>query len=255
MISPEQLNILLDAECKKAFKRLRNPINNRYAEYCKDVQKLISAFHIDLDGSYNKDDAMHKYLLNKLNKDINTKTDELFSFIEKNFDESIDKLYDSCYNITCRSLDVKNPTNDLVKSAIKSTDIENPWSGVHYRDRLKNHNERLKFTIKSNLNSSISRAETFKKNYSVVHTSLSHQLNALDRLFKTEITAMRIQSQLSAYKVNEIAYIKNRSGGCNKCSPYVGKKIKVSKAVVGKNIPPYHPNCKCYIQHIDKEEE
>ena len=253
-MSPEQLNILLDKECDKAFKSVRNPINNKYAEYSREVQKLISSFHIDLDGKYNPKDAMHKYLLNKLNKDINALTDDLFTFIEEKFDETIDKHYDSCYNITEHAINAK-PMDSLVKSALKNTDIETEWSGIHYRDRLQNHKERLKFTIKSNLNSSISREETFRKNYATVHTSINHQLNALDRLFKTEIGVFRIQSQLSCYKVNDIMYIKNKTGGCHSvCSKHVGKKIRVKDAVVGKNIPKFHPNCKCYIQEVREED-
>ena len=138
---------------------------------------------------------------------------------------------------------------------MKGTDLDTPWSGIHYKERIKNHNERLKFTLKSNLNTSIIKQEKFKKNYNTVHKTLQHQIMALDRLAKTEIGVVRTQAQLSCYHANDIIYVKNLSGGCDKCSPYVGKKVKVKDAVIGKNVPLFHPSCKCRITHVEEEDK
>lgn len=265
MITPEQLAILMQSEENKEFKRLRNPINNRYAEYCKEVQKLISAFHIDINGKYDKNDAVHKYLLNKLNKDINNKTDELFAFIQEKFDESIDRMYDSCYNYTLRSLKRVKQTDDLTKSAMKSTTIENPWSGVHYRERLDNHRTRLEFTMKSSLNISISRGDKFRRNYAEIHKSLEHQLRALDRLFKTEIGVVGIQAQLNCYDTNGIRNIsvihesvkvktKNDGRVCSKCKPMHNKVVKVKDAKPGINVPKFHSGCRCWVSPVIEED-
>lgn len=265
MISVYELNILLDKECDKAFNNICGDVNKLYSDYSKNAQKLISAFHIDLGNEkFDTKNPMHKVLLNTLDNDMDKLTDTLFTDIQKIFDNSIDKLYDSCYNMTSTSLTNPKQIDSITMSAIKNTDIENPWSGVHYRDRLKNHNDRLKFTIKSNLNSSISREETFRKNYEYIHTSLDSQLKALERLSKNEFHVCRIQSQLSCYESNGIRDIKISKGRheydkvhtmkdpkvCGDCRQHEGKIVRVKDRKPGLNVPLFHVGCRCWCEPI-----
>ena len=265
MITQEQLNIIMDKESDEAFKRLITPINSEYAKYIKEVKKLISNFHIDLGKQkFDTKNPTHRALLDKLNKDVNKLTNKLFKTIKRKFDITIDKHYDFCFNKTKGSLPKVKDIDDLTYSAIKNTDIENPWSGIHYRDRLKEHNNRLNFTTKSILSSSITQGEDAIKNYSHIHKSLESQIRALDRLMKTELHVCRVQSQLSCYEANgirEVRVVKSthkyekvhtmRDGlVCKKCKEHERKVIRLKDRKPGVNVPSFHPHCRCWCEPI-----
>lgn len=256
MMLPGELNIYLNSQYDREYKRLKRNIDAIYSGYCKNVRKEISYSVTEFNGKYDLNNPLHEAMMKELNTNIDSLTDNLFEDISKEFDNSMERLYKTTYKGTASTIKYKKEISDLVFNAMMNVDLGKNWSGIHYKDRLTNHKDRLKFTLKGNLNSSIIKQEKFTQNYNSAHKAIETQINALDRLCKTELHVCRIQSQLSCYKMNGYVKIKvvldNRC--CDYCRRQEGKIVNVNKAVIGKNIPSYHANCRCQIIAIEREE-
>lgn len=97
---------------------------------------------------------------------------------------------------------------------------------------------------------------TTGKSYKEISTALSNDLgikfHQAQRLIRTEMARVAIQSSLDSYArvgIDKVKIITAHDG--NVCSPeceeHQGKIIPLLEAEIGVNIPPFHPNCRCDI--------
>ena len=254
MMLPSELNIYLNSLCDKEFKRLKRNIDAIYAGYSSNVRKI--SIVSDFNGKYDANNPMHEMMLENLNTNIDNLTDRLFEDVNAEFDNSMKRLYKSVYKSTATTIKYKKEISDMVFNAMMDKDINKNWSGITYKNRLINHKNKLKFTLRGNLNSSIIKGDRKNTNYKSAYKSIETQLKSMDRLCKNELHVCRIHSQLSCYKMNGYVKIKvvldDRC--CDHCRRQEGKIVNVNKAVVGRNIPSYHANCRCQIIQIEREE-
>ena len=256
MMLPGELNIYLNSLCDKEFKRLKRNIDAIYAGYSSNVRKEIISIVSDFNGKYDANNPMHEMMLENLNTNIDNLTDRLFEDVNAEFDNSMKRLYKAVYSGTSSTIKYKKEISDMVFNAMMSQDINKNWSGITYKNRLINHRDRLKFTLKGNLNSSIIKRDKMNANYKSAYKAIETQLKSMDRLCKTELHVCRIHSQLSCYKMNGYVKIKvildDRC--CDHCRKQADKIIPVNKAQPGRNVPSFHCGCRCSIIQIDREE-
>ena len=103
---------------------------------------------------------------------------------------------------------------------------------------------------------------TTGKSYKEISTALSNDLgirfHQAQRLIRTEMARVAIQSTLNSYAAAGVKYVKIITAhDDNVCSPecekHAGRKVPINQAKIGVvddlelGIPPFHPNCRCDI--------
>lgn len=76
----------------------------------------------------------------------------------------------------------------------------------------------------------------------------------LMRIYRTESNRTQNMASISAYNYMGIKYYRYKaeldSKTCEDCQNMDGKIFSVDEAMSGKNLPPMHPNCRCYIEPV-----
>lgn len=254
-MTSDKLIDYLKKEYDKEFAVLKRQVDLLYAEYSQDVKYEIRACKNDI-GVYKPSKSHNKKLLSK-EKRLSKLTDELFGKISDLFEKTVANCYDLGYNGVKRTL--SNPTQ-LKRSVYEAgRDVEitnNLWSGIHYSSRLENHKTKLLFTLNQKVNLGITRGDSIGRIYNEAYITIQNQLSALDRLIKSEMSAIMIMGQLACYRANKVVKIcvvpDDRC--CEHCKKQDGKLVKVSKAKVGFNIPTFHTSCRCSIKEYKEED-
>ena len=255
-MTQDELLEYLKQEYDKQFALLKRQIDLAYADYSNDIKYEIKAAKNDI-GTY-KPGTKHNKKIRELDKRIDKRTDELFEEVSSLFNKTMSNCYDLGYKGTRKSIYKSKVIKPEAYQAMKKKDMKyNLWSGMHYDERIQNHKEKLVFTLKSKITSSIIRDDSLGYAYNDAYKSIQNQLKALDRLCKTEMNAMVVMGQLRCYHVNNIleiqAVLDERC--CDECKRHDGKKVKVLDAKVGINIPPFHTSCRCSVKEVKKEEQ
>ena len=82
-----------------------------------------------------------------------------------------------------------------------------------------------------------------------------------ETLVRTEMAHVETQAALDRYKSSGVEKVRivvdPDEKTCKECSKWDDKTINIFEAQTGKNIPPFHPNCRCAIAPVvkDKKEE
>ena len=255
-MTQEQLVEYLKKEYDKEFAKLKREVDLLYAEYSQDIKLEIRTTKSDI-GEYKPSKSHNKKLLDK-EKRLSKRTDELFKEVSKLFQKTVANCYDLGYNGVKRTLTHPKEPKPLVYNAGRDNEITNNlWSGLHYTTRLDNHKSKLLFTMNQKINLGITKGDSIGRIYNEVYTTIQNQLSALDRLMKTEMSAMMIMGQLACYKANKVVeiVIVPDSRCCDHCQKQNGKLVQVSNAKVGVNIPIFHTSCRCTIKEYKGKDE
>ena len=251
-MTPQELTLWFNNQYTKEFARLKRQIDLLYAELSREVKKEIQSTRYQLNGKYDSSNSSHKPLLDSMGNNLDTLVDRTFIQVENEFQTTMESMYNIGYNGVKHT--IKNPVeeSEFVYQTGRSVDMQNPWSGVHYTERLESHKAKLKFNLKANVKGSIVRGETFGVNYNEAYKAIQYQLSALDRLCKTEMNVMKIMGQIHCYKQNGIVKVRciQDQRCCDVCKAHDGEEVQVSRAKVGVNIPSWHTSCRCYIEEV-----
>lgn len=81
------------------------------------------------------------------------------------------------------------------------------------------------------------------------------QANRLTSLITNNTNTLLTYNMLCLYAENGAASYRIVSSGedCSKCEVFVGNSIPIDDAVAGKNFIPFHPNCDCMAEILDKD--
>lgn len=127
--------------------------------------------------------------------------------------------------------------------------IKIPWcqDGKTYSDRLYGHVSQFQAKLAYVLEEGISNGrglEWMQESWRKLTGSTAYDTA---RLLKTETMAMWSQATKDAYLEMGIKYVEilgdAECGGI--CLDYVGEAIPLAEAMLGDELPPYHPNCAC----------
>ena len=122
------------------------------------------------------------------------------------------------------------------------------WHAGNYVSSLYANSRSRAHKIQNVLATGIATGMGVDKMSQLLRTELDASKRTADRLIRTEMNYFHGQSELQAYKemgIEEyqlIATLDNRTSAI--CQYMDGKVFSRSKAVVGENYPPFHPNCR-----------
>ena len=266
-------------EYKKAMNEIGKEISNLFYKYAKDnnlsysdAKKYLNSgefreFKRDLK-SYMKliEETGDEELLLELNtlamKSRISRLEEMFYQCGKHINELANETnekmeilltdtlknsyYEDIYNIQ-KFVGVGYSFAELDKDTIEYI-LKYPWSGNDYSSRIWENKRRLLKVVKEELTQMIIQGRDLKQISKSVSKRLDTHLSNSMRLINTEHARVMSEACKMAYIESEIdkyqilSTLDKRTSDI--CQEMDGKVFKVDEAIIGKNMPPFHPNCR-----------
>lgn len=129
--------------------------------------------------------------------------------------------------------------------------LKNNWSGKHYSERIWGNQEAFAQILEEKILKGLMTGTNSRKLARELDKITNAGQYACERLIRTETTYFVAMADLKAAEqrgeeeVKFLATLDSRTSP--QCQAMDGKIIKISKAIVGKNIPPLHPFCRSVI--------
>jgi SPP1 gp7 family putative phage head morphogenesis protein len=221
------------------------------AEYNEKIQELHAMYrdtkseHIKIE--IDRLNARAKITrLQALQDAINVELTKVTHEYQMTLEDALIGLFTEQYKEVSELMGVMAPV--INREAIK-TIIEYPYAGKMFSDRIWDNKDALVKHIHQNLTVGIIRGDSVQK----MARQLKKDLNVLyyqaERLVRTETNYAMNQGHKKGYedsgvveKYEFLAAIDSRTSKL--CKDQDGKIYKLKSAVVGKNYPPLHPNCR-----------
>ena len=268
----------LERHYKLAYKEIEKEINNLFKKYAKDneltyaeANKYLTSdefkiWRTDIKGYLEMIEDNPEILLElntlamksritrlealqyEIDKQLNKLNIEAEKGTKKLLTQTLkDDYYKNVYNISKEKGFLAN------FSGIDNKTIERilsyPWCGVTYEETFWKNKKILRDTIKQEMTQMIIRGESSKKVAQRMAQKLDGSYKNAVRIVQTEHSYIMNQASLYTYEDLNIEKYEILSTfdarTCKDCGKYDGKKIEIKKAIVGDNLPPFHPNCRC----------
>ena len=126
--------------------------------------------------------------------------------------------------------------------------------GKNFSQRIWTNTERLLETLNEQLISVVASGKKTTELKNLLQERFGVSYSRADMLVRTElahIQTMAAKQRYEDYGLKQYEILGNDDDSCGNhsvdCHEMDGKKFLYSEMVVGKNAPPFHPNCKCCI--------
>ena len=221
------------------------------AEYNEKIQEL-HAMYRDTKSEYIKIEIERLKARSKITRlralqdAINVELCKVTHEYQMTLEDTLIGLFSDQYEKACELMGVMAP--GIPREAIKKI-IEYPYAGKMFSDRIWDNKDALVKYIQQDLTVGIIRGDSIQK----MARQLKKDLNVLyyqaERLVRTETNYAMNQAHLKGYKdsgvVEKYEFLAAHDKRTSKlCRDLDGEMFELSKAVVGENYPPMHPNCR-----------
>ena len=221
------------------------------AEYNEKIQEL-HAMYRDTKSEYIKIEIERLKARSKITRlralqdAINVELCKVTHEYQMTLEDTLIGLFSDQYAKACELMGVMAP--GIPREAIKKI-IEYPYAGKMFSDRIWDNKDALVKYIQQDLTVGIIRGDSIQK----MARQLKKDLNVLyyqaERLVRTETNYAMNQAHLKGYKdsgvVEKYEFLAAHDKRTSKlCRDLDGEMFELSKAVVGENYPPMHPNCR-----------
>ncbi|GHU69861.1 hypothetical protein FACS1894184_14530 [Clostridia bacterium] len=127
--------------------------------------------------------------------------------------------------------------------------LKHQWSGMNYSERIWKSMDALQTTLKDVMTDGLLLGSSLDDMALEISDRMGVALSNARRLVRTESTYVNNQVALESYKqagLDQYEYVTAKDERvCAVCGPLNTQRFKVSEAVIGENLPPMHPNCRC----------
>lgn len=241
----------------KIQKQLRKYYKNCWKSVEADFEALFEAAQAKIAAgqtvTMNDIYKMDRYcqIQAKLKEQLKALGDKEIAAMDNNFEKQWKAIYGA-------ALPKDMMFNEISVAAAKSA-INTTWcaDGKHFSSRVWKKNEQLVNTLNEEL---VNCVVTGKKT-SELKQNLMERFNVsysqADRIVRTESAHIQTQASQQRYKDAGITHYKflgrhEHNANCD-CGMLNGKIFSFDEAVVGVNMPPMHPNCRCAIAPVVEE--
>lgn len=251
-------------------KRLLRELNDIANTNTKSILGLLAKLYLESQTNINRELSIMKQTrsvtnnpssreiilqdtLDRVNNTITVLADNTNNLLTKDLTTNYVQTYETIneymkplgYNV----LDII-PANveDIVKS---------PWTGVSFSDRIWHNKDILIYNAKDIITKGLIRGDSYHTMATQLANTMGSSYSNARRLVETEVMASQSKAKIDNYINNgiekvEIITSKNEKRKCEHCSKLDGKIVSLKDAIIGKDLPPYHPYCKCtFVGHID----
>lgn len=226
------------------------------AEYNEKIQEL-HAMYRDTKSEYIKIEIERLKARSKITRlralqdAINVELCKVTHEFQMTLEDTLIGLFSDQYAKACELMGVMAP--GIPREAIIKI-IEYPYAGRMYSDNIWRNKDNLVNFINQEITVGIIRGESIQK----IARRLRNETKAdtlrlaqswAERLVRTEINYAMNQAHLKGYKdsgvVEKYEFLAAHDKRTSKlCRDLDGEMFELSKAVVGENYPPMHPNCR-----------
>lgn len=226
------------------------------AEYNEKIQEL-HAMYRDTKSEYIKIEIERLKARSKITRlralqdAINVELCKVTHEYQMTLEDTLIGLFSDQYTKACELMGVMAP--GIPREAIIKI-IEYPYAGRMYSDNIWRNKDNLVNFINQEITVGIIRGESIQK----IARRLRNETKAdtlrlaqswAERLVRTEINYAMNQAHLKGYKdsgvVEKYEFLAAHDKRTSKlCRDLDGEMFELSKAVVGENYPPMHPNCR-----------
>lgn len=244
-------NELTKSEAKKLLnQKVKNEVIEQYKkilptiEDAKLKQKIIA--HIEAQA-YGARITRLEALKESVYLNLSMIADVELRECEKLYTRTINKAYYlNCYDIQkglAIGFNVAAMPTEVIEEILKTN-----WSGLHYSDRVWRNSQVMAKKLEQVLLKGVMTGKSYRKLAIELEEMSEDGVFAAERLIRTEMTYISNQAELQSYKecgINEYIFVATLDSRTSKpCRKMDRKRVKISEAVVGENLPPLHPWCR-----------
>lgn len=195
--------------------------------------------------------------LEELTYRVNKNLDTLFFVTHRAVKELLEKSVTKSYN---SAHTLKRDPSLRDKKLYKI--LEQPWSGANYSANIWNNRDKLAGIAQNEIKKGIYQGKSAKKISKNISERLDASMKDIERVVRTESKHARNEASAQAYidmgyewyMFSSHTEGKSSNRTCERCRKINEEKYRFDKRVVGENFPPLHPNCRCTIIPIVKDE-
>lgn len=196
--------------------------------------------------------------LEELTYRVNKNLDTLFFVTHRAVKELLEKSVTKSYN---SAHTLKRDPSLRDKKLYKI--LEQPWSGANYSANIWNNRDKLAGIAQNEITKGIYQGKSAKKISKNISERLDASMKDIERVVRTESKHARNEASAQAYidmgyewyMFSSHTEGKSSNRTCERCREINEEKYRFDKRVVGENFPPLHPNCRCTIIPIVKDDE
>ena len=256
----KQTNRQLKKYYKKAMERVIEDFEATYDKLMATIAQGRDATPADLYklDKYWKSQAELKKILQELG-------DKKVALLSKEFEDEWMTVYNAIANPSDSAFSTVSTYNakEMVNQMWLTKEVNKAWlpDGKTLYSRVWGNLNKLTDTLNDELLDCVITGKStrqLKKNLMTRFNVSYHQANTLVKTeaahIKTQAAAQRYQDYgLTQYKYMADTDDKTCKHKAGNCEDLDGKIFKYSEMQAGKNAPPMHPNCRCYIVPVINE--
>lgn len=180
---------------------------------------------------------------------INEKWIEVSYKMDKKLGDFLVKNYDREFKDSLKEANVEKMTIPIKQI---EASILIPKYAYHFSDTIWKNKDKLLTFINTEIRRGLVQGTDVRKTAKKLKDSMKVTEYQAKRLVVTESAIARTEGSLEAYRqsevVNElIVLVTMDKRTCPQCKNYDNYVVRVDEAIVGDNIPPYHPGCRCSV--------
>lgn len=233
-----------------ATKRLNKMELGELQEYINAVYEHMGEFNIDVENMSIKARTTR---LQALQMRIDALLQEAYAINFENVGkELLKEIYKDSFYRTMYNIELNRGIHQAfsgVSIRTVETLIDYPFNGANFSTRLWKHKDHLKQQLDEALTEALIQGKNPQKLAKDFASKFGNKERDAYRLLQTEVSFITEQASQRAYKEDGIEEYKWLATldlkTCPLCQPLDGKVFKLSDGMVGKNLPPRHPNCRC----------
>lgn len=233
---------------KMVSKEILKELSRIYLETQKDVLKELLAIQA-INKATNSTAISRELLLadtlTRINKSIQIMADNSNNLLTANLIDTYTRTY-TTVSETLKKLGAL--TTDIIPADVEDI-IKQPWSGVSFSENIWYNRDVLIHKAKDTISKGLIRGNSPHEMATELSKTMGSSYNNARRLVETEISAAQTRANIDNYKNNgidkvEISAILDTKA-CKTCKQHDSNIVLVEKGILGKDLPPFHPNCRC----------
>lgn len=187
---------------------------------------------------------------------IDTYLIETTNNVQITIEEHLSHIYTRSYKEALKDVGIK--TEVINHRAVKEA-VFYPLAGQMFSSRIWKNKKSLIKWIKKDLTAGIIRGDSIQKMGRSLKEKEKVTKYQAERLVRTETNYYMTHGHIDGYNDSNLVYgveviVAGDERTCPDCMDHETEVIKLSEVSYGDNVPPFHPNCRCSVVPILKDE-
>lgn len=204
--------------------------------------------------------------LEQLTYQVNKQLNKCFTYSNEIVKELLEKSVVNSYSDSAKNINYAygiEATKSIAKERVTKILME-PWSGANFSENIWKNRDKLAGVVRNELTKGIYQGKSSQRICNEISKRMDGSKDDIMRVVRTERSHAVNKAKLEQYKDVGFEYYEyiaaiGQNRTCERCRKVHKESekepIELSKAVEGENFPPLHPNCRCTIVPIMKDDE